>query len=56
MIRFIRSDSLIKSDVLPPASGLISHLKSILILKIILNISIQCFMFKMSKQYAFVTG
>ncbi len=43
---FSRNDSLINSDVLPPAGGLISHLKSIFIFKIILNISIQCFMFK----------
>ncbi len=49
MIRVSRNDSLITSDVLPPAGGLISHLKSILIYTIILNISIQCFMFKMSK-------
>ncbi len=55
MIRFSHNDSLINSGVLPPAGGLISHLKSIFILKIILNISIQCFMFKMSKNYAFVT-
>ncbi len=33
-------------DVLPPAGGLISHLKSIFIFLIILNISFQCFMFK----------
>ncbi len=31
MIRFSRNDSLGNSDVLPPAGGLISHLKSILI-------------------------
>ncbi len=47
MIQFNRSDSLINSDVLPPAGGLISHLKFIFIFLIILNISIQCFMFKM---------
>ncbi len=56
MIRFSRNDSLINSDVLPPAGGLISHLKYIFIFKIILNISIQCFMFKMSENDAFVTG
>ncbi len=55
MIRFSRNDSLINSDVLPTAGGLISHLKSIFIL-IILNFSIQCFMFKMSKNDAFVIG
>ncbi len=56
MIRFSRSDSLINSDMLPPAGGLISHLKSIFVFKIILNINIQCFMFKMSQNDAFVTG
>ncbi len=56
MIRFSRNDSLVNRDVLPPAGDLISHLKSIFIFQIILNISIQCFMFKMSKKYAFVTG
>ncbi len=56
MIRFSRSDSLVNSYMLPTADGLISHLKSIFIFKIILNISIQCFMFKMSKNDAFVTG
>ncbi len=56
MIQFSRNDSLINSDVWPPAGGLISHLKSIFIFKIILNISIQCFMFKMSQNDAFVTG
>ncbi len=50
MIRFSHNDSLINRGVLPPAGDLISHLKSIFILKIILNISIQCFMFKMSKK------
>ncbi len=48
MIRFSRSDSLVNSDVLPPTGDLISHLKSIFVLKIILNISIQC-LFKMAK-------
>ncbi len=56
MIRFSSKDSLVNSDVLPPAGDLISHLKSIFIFKIILNISIHCFMFKMSKNDAFVTG
>ncbi len=56
MIRFSRNDSLINSDMLPPAGSLISHLKYIFIFKIILNISIQCFMFKMSENDAFVTG
>ncbi len=35
---------------------LISHLKYLFIFKIISNISIQCFMFKISKHYAFVTA
>ncbi len=56
MIRFSRNDSLVNRDVLPPAGDLISHLKSIFIFFIILNISIQCFMFKMSENDAFVTG
>ncbi len=56
MIRFSRNDSLVNRDVLPSAGDLISHLKSIFIFLIILNISIQCFMFKMSKNNAFVTG
>ncbi len=43
MTRFSRSDSLVNSDVLPPAGDIISILKSILIFLIILNISIQCF-------------
>ncbi len=55
MIQFSRSDSLVNGDVLPPSGGLISLLKSIFIFKIILNISIQCFMFKTSND-AFVTG
>ncbi len=56
MTRLSRNDSLVNSDVLPPAGDLISHLKSIFIFKIIVNISILYFMFKMSKNYAFVTG
>ncbi len=56
MIRFSRNDSLVNRDMLPSAGDLISHLKSISIFQIIVNISIQCFMFKMSKKYAFVTG
>ncbi len=56
MIRFSHNDSLVNRDSLPPAGDLISHLKSIFIFKIILNISIQCFMFKMSKNDAFVTS
>ncbi len=56
VIRFSHNDLLINSYVLPPAGGLISHLKSVYIFFIILNISIQCFMFKMSKNDAFVTG
>ncbi len=52
----IRNDLLVNSYMLPPADSLISHLKSIFIFLIILNISIKCFMFKMSKNYAFVTG
>ncbi len=55
MIRFSRNDSLVNSDVLPPVGDLISLLKSIFIFKIILNSSIQCFMFKMSND-ALVTG
>ncbi len=55
MIRFSRNDSLVNSDVLPSDENLISHLKSIFIFKIIVNISIQCFMFKTSND-AFVTG
>ncbi len=55
MIRFSCSDSLVNSDVLPPAGDLISLLKSIFIFKIILNISIRCFMFKMSND-PLVTG
>ncbi len=54
MIRFNRNDSLVNSDVLPPGGSLISLLKSIFIFKIIVNISIQCFMFKTSND-AFVT-
>ncbi len=56
MIRFSRNDSLVNCDVLPSAGDLISHLKLIFILKIILNTSIQCIMFKISKNDAFVTG
>ncbi len=56
MIRFSRNDSLVNRDLLPPVGDLISRLKSIFVFKIILNISIQCFMFKMSKDDAFVTG
>ncbi len=55
MTRFSRNDSLVNRDVLPSAGGLISLLKSIFIFKIIVNISIQCFMFKTSND-AFVTG
>ncbi len=57
MIRFSRNDSFINRDLLPPAGDLISNLKSIyfLFFLIILNISIQCFMFKASND-ALVTG
>ncbi len=51
-----RNDSLVNRDLLPSVGDLISHLKSIFIFKIILNISIQSFMFKMSNNYGFVTG
>ncbi len=51
----MRNDSLVKRDGLPPAGDLISLLKSILIFLIILNISIQCFMYKTSNNL-FVTG
>ncbi len=43
------TDSLITNEFLPPVGDFNLHLKSIFVRKIILNIGIQCFMFKMSK-------
>ncbi len=49
MIRFNRNDSLINNDLLPPTGGFNFTFKVSFIIQIISNISIQRFMFNISK-------